>query len=188
MNHPFVLVSSNVGVLSSVLVQGGNRGVCKKESCVLVHRRNETSRLTITSAEGNLASKTQCVPGGALPGGGTAPSQRSFHKPISRELSFLLFLIVASSVALSQSSSAFELFWAGLTLIFDGRENCIQKSHKTLETSPVLGHHEADNPQPFVPMPLIYPIRKHCSSAEGLHINVETVSITYTRTESFLCF
>lgn len=28
----------------------------------------ETFRLAITSAEGNLASKTQCVPGGSLPG------------------------------------------------------------------------------------------------------------------------
>lgn len=42
----------------------------------------ETFRIAITSAEGNLASKTQCVPGGSLPGGcdqyGTITE--NFHK------------------------------------------------------------------------------------------------------------
>lgn len=53
MNHLFVLVSSNVGVLSSITMWGGNRGICEKGSCVSGSQMElGTSRLAIASAEG----------------------------------------------------------------------------------------------------------------------------------------
>lgn len=118
----------------------------------------------------------------SCPGVNSVVSTDSLRAGLFSSSSLLLLL------QLSQFSSAFGLFWAVLMLIFDGRDKTVFRSHKILETSPVLRYHEADDPWPALSIPLIYPIRKQFNSGEGLHINEETFSITYTRTESFLCF
>lgn len=65
---------------------------------------------------------------------------------------------------------ALVLFCASPAVQHGGSEKTVlkQQSLKSWEISPVLGHHEDDNPWPVLPVHLIDSIRQQCDSGEVL--------------------